>query len=141
MNSFKLEKTSPHVDIKVFATIAIFCWFILKYRNEVVFCNEKCCPFKIVFDSCRLLYDLSENVERVAEGLSMAANSFWSPHLSGLVKLNFDGSFLVDNGTTSDSVVFRKEDISFLYALAESGMVGLVEVVECWAMHIGFLKA
>lgn len=60
MNWFKLEKSSSHVEINIVVSIAIFCWFVWKFRNGIVFDNENESPFKIFLDSCRLIHDLNE---------------------------------------------------------------------------------
>lgn len=79
MNWFKLEKSPPLVNINIVASIIIYCSFIWKFRNDVVFGKENVIPSKIIFDSCRIIQELNEIQEGQEEGSRMVGTSFWSP--------------------------------------------------------------
>lgn len=68
MNWFNLESSSPLVDSNTIVVIAIFCWFIWKSRNDIVFCNNSSSPSKIIVDACRMIQDQYEAVSCKDEG-------------------------------------------------------------------------
>lgn len=76
MNWFKIENSFPHVDINTTAAIAIFCWFIWKSKNDIVFGNDNNSPSKIMFDACRLIQNLSDIVDDQDEGLRSVGTTF-----------------------------------------------------------------
>lgn len=57
------------------------------------------------------------------------------------MKVNFDAAFFSDNSKVGVGVIMRGDDDSFLFTLAELGMVRSAEVVECLAARSGLLKA
>lgn len=122
MNWFNLERSSPFVDINIIVAIAIFCWFIWKSRNDVVFGNDSYAHSKIVFYACKLIREVNEQGNDQVEGWSTPGTSFWAPPPPGVMKVNVDGAFCSDNGKARAEVVMRYLEDSFLFALAEPGM-------------------
>lgn len=62
MNWFNLESSTLLIDTNTIVSIAIFCWFIWKSRNDIIFGNECNAPTKTIFDACRLVHDHFEVV-------------------------------------------------------------------------------
>ena len=80
---------------------------------------------------------MSDVLTNHEEGLSSGETSFWFPLDPGVVKVNFDGSFIKERLVASVGILMHKDDGSFLFTLAE---LGVAWFTKCLATCIGLLK-
>lgn len=132
---FTIENTCKNERRDIILAIAIFCWNIWKFRSQQNF--ENFCPpiAKLTLDSCRLITDSTHCLVESSD------TTFWIPPNLGCFKINFDDSYIEENGKTGADFLIQNGDSLFLVAQVELGRRLLADTMKCMTTRFGLLKS
>ncbi|BFG29433.1 hypothetical protein CerSpe_157060 [Prunus speciosa] len=125
------------------STVFVFtCWYLWKWRNQFVFCEEEPLPFRPSTTILKAANEWSSNAfVTQAKTPKTLVSLAWEPPATGGFKLNVDGSRKNSNGAIGAGGVIRDSTGDWVTGFTVNLGKGQILEAEIWGLFFGLKLA